>query len=452
VGRHPSTAREGIVLSIEVLTLIMLGAMVLLLIIGLPLAFVTGIIAFGFALALYGPLSLLLIASRIYSFVNVYALVAVPMFVLMASVLERSGVARDLFRAMHVLAGNLPGGLAIQTMAVAVLMAAMTGIIGGEIVLLGLVALPQMLRLNYDRKLAIGTVCAGGSLGTMIPPSIVLIFYGLTAQVSIGDLFVATIIPGLMLAAIYVAYILVRCYLNPDLGPPAPPEERDRSFVEKMLMLRHIFLPLMVVFMVLGSIYGGIASVGEAAGMGVIGVLISAAVRKELSWQLVRGALHQTMVTCGVILWLVFGATALIGVYNLMGGIDFVKNLISGLPFAPIVIILIMMAILLVLGFFIDWVGIMLLTMPIFVPIVTDMGYSPIWFGILFCMNMQVSYLSPPFGPAAFYLKGVVPPDISLQDIYKSLWPFMGLQIIGIAIVIMFPQLALWLPQLVYGN
>jgi tripartite ATP-independent transporter DctM subunit len=452
VGRHPSTAREGIVLSIEVLTLIMLGAMVLLLIIGLPLAFVTGIIAFGFALALYGPLSLLLIASRIYSFVNVYALVAVPMFVLMASILERSGVARDLFQAMHVLAGNLPGGLAIQTMAVAVLMAAMTGIIGGEIVLLGLVALPQMLRLNYDRKLAIGTVCAGGSLGTMIPPSIVLIFYGLTAQVSIGDLFVATIIPGLMLAAIYVAYILVRCYLNPDLGPPAPPEERDRSFVEKMLMLRHIFLPLMVVFMVLGSIYGGIASVGEAAGMGVIGVLISAAVRKELSWQLVRGALHQTMVTCGVILWLVFGATALIGVYNLMGGIDFVKNLISGLPFAPIVIILIMMAILLVLGFFIDWVGIMLLTMPIFVPIVTDMGYSPIWFGILFCMNMQVSYLSPPFGPAAFYLKGVVPPDISLQDIYKSLWPFMGLQIIGIAIVIMFPQLALWLPQLVYGN
>jgi TRAP-type mannitol/chloroaromatic compound transport system permease large subunit len=175
-------------------------------------------------------------------------------------------------------------------------------------------------------------------------------------------------------------------------------------------------------------------------------------VRRELSWQLVRGALHQTMTTCGVILWLVFGATALIGVYNLMGGIDFVKNLISGLPFAPIVIVLIMMAILLVLGFFIDWVGIMLLTMPIFVPIVIEMGYSPIWFGILFCMNMQVSYLSPPFGPAAFYLKGVAPPEISLHDIYNSLWPFMGLQVIGIAIVMTFPQLALWLPELVYGN
>ena len=439
-------------MSIEILTLIMLGSMVVLLVIGLPLAFVTGIIAFGFALFLYGPLALPLIASRIYGFVSVYALIAVPMFVFMASVLERSGIARDLFGAMHVLAGNLRGGLAIQTMAVAVLMAAMTGIIGGEIVLLGLVALPQMLRLNYDRNLAIGTVCAGGGLGTMIPPSIVLIFYGLTAQVSIGDLFLATIIPGLLLAGIYIAYILIRCYINPDLGPPAPVEERRLSMAEKLLMVRNIVLPILVVVMVLGSIYGGIASVSEAAGMGVIGVILCTLIRKELNWQLIRESLQQTMLTCGMILWLVFGATALIGVYNLMGGIEFVKNLMTGLPFPPIVILLIMMAILLVLGFFIDWVGIMLLTMPVFVPIITDLGYDPIWFGILFCMNMQISYLSPPFGPAAFYLKGVAPPEISLQDIYNSLWPFMALQIFALAIVMMFPQLALWLPSLAYPN
>ena len=439
-------------MSIEILTLIMLGSMVVLLIIGLPLAFVTGIIAFGFALFLYGPLALPLIASRIYGFVSVYALIAVPMFVFMASVLERSGIARDLFGAMHVLAGNLRGGLAIQTMAVAVLMAAMTGIIGGEIVLLGLVALPQMLRLNYDRNLAIGTVCAGGGLGTMIPPSIVLIFYGLTAQVSIGDLFLATIIPGLLLAGIYIAYILIRCYINPNLGPPAPVEERRLSMAEKLLMVRNIVLPILVVVMVLGSIYGGIASVSEAAGMGVIGVILCTLIRKELNWQLIRESLQQTMLTCGMILWLVFGATALIGVYNLMGGIEFVKNLMTGLPFPPIVILLIMMAILLVLGFFIDWVGIMLLTMPVFVPIITDLGYDPIWFGILFCMNMQISYLSPPFGPAAFYLKGVAPPEISLQDIYNSLWPFMALQIFALAIVMMFPQLALWLPSLAYPN
>ena len=439
-------------MSIEILTLIMLGSMVVLLVIGLPLAFVTGIIAFGFALFLYGPLALPLIATRIYGFVSVYALIAVPMFVFMASALERSGIARDLFGAMHVLAGNLRGGLAIQTMAVAVLMAAMTGIIGGEIVLLGLVALPQMLRLNYDRNLAIGTVCAGGGLGTMIPPSIVLIFYGLTAQVSIGDLFLATIIPGLLLAGIYIAYILIRCHITPDLGPPAPVENRDLSFAEKMKMVRDSLLPGLVVVMVLGSIYGGIASVSEAAGMGVIGVILCTWIRKELKWQLIRESLHQTMMTCGVILWLVFGATALIGVYNLMGGIDFVKNLMTGLPFPPIVILLIMMAILLVLGFFIDWIGIMMLTMPVFVPIVVEMGYDPIWFGILFCMNMQISYLSPPFGPAAFYLKGVAPPEISLQDIYNSLWPFMALQILALAIVMTFPQLALWLPSLAYPS
>lgn len=443
-------------MSIEILTLIMLGSMVLLLVIGLPLAFVTGLIAFGFALGLYGPMALPLIASRVYGFVSVYALIAVPMFVLMASVLERSGIARDLFSAMHVLAGNLKGGLAIQTMAVAVLMAAMTGIIGGEIVLLGLVALPQMLARGYDRKLAIGTVCAGGGLGTMIPPSIVLIFYGLTAEVSIGDLFLATIIPGLLLATIYVAYILIRCYLNPELGPPAPKQAGPLTIRDKLLMVRDILLPVMVVGMVLGTIYGGIASVSEAAGMGVVGVLICTCIRKELTWTLIRESLHQTMMTCGVILWLVFGASALIGVYNLMGGIDFVRDLMTGLPFAPIVILLIMMGILLVLGFFIDWIGIMLLTMPIFVPIVRDLApafgldpqWAAIWFGILFCMNMQISYLSPPFGPAAFYLKGVAPPEITLQDIYNSLWPFMGLQILGLALVMKFPQLALWLPIL----
>jgi tripartite ATP-independent transporter DctM subunit len=221
---------------------------------------------------------------------------------------------------------------------------------------------------------------------------------------------------------------------------------------EKLKMVRDVMLPVGVAGMVLGSIYGGIASVSEAAGMGVVGVIISAWIRKELSWEMMKGALHQTMMTCGVILWLTFGANALIGVYNLMGGIEFVKALISGLPFAPMGIILIMMAILIVLGFFIDWIGIMLLTMPIFVPIIVGFGYSPIWFGILFCMNMQISYLSPPFGPAAFYLKGVAPPEISLQDIYNSLWPFMMLQVVGMGLVLYFPILALWLPSLVYGN
>ena len=434
-------------MGIEWISLLMVGAIAVLLAMGLPLAFVTGAVAMAFAVGNFGLAGLFLIESRILSLVREFVLVAVPMFILMASVLERSGVARDLYRAMHIWAGGLRGGLAVQTMIVAVLMAAMTGIIGGEIILLGLVALPQMLRLNYDRGLAIGTICAGGSLGTMIPPSIVLIIYGLTAGVDIGRLFVATIVPGLLLATIYIGYIVVRCRLNPALGPPAPPEERNLPRAEKVRLIGGLVLPLGVAGGVLGSIYLGVASVSEAAGMGAVGAILSAAARRELNWPMLRDALYQTMNTCGMLLWITFGATALIGVYNLMGGDAFVKSLVTGLPLPPLGIIAVMMAVLILLGLFMDWIGICLLTMPIFVPIVISLGYSPVWFGILFCMNMQISYLTPPFGPAAFYLKGVAPPGIELGHIYKALWPFIGLQACGLAAVLFFPEVALWLPD-----
>ena len=434
-------------MGIEWISLLMVGAIAVLLAMGLPLAFVTGAVAMAFAVGNFGLAGLFLIESRILSLVREFVLVAVPMFILMASVLERSGVARDLYRAMHIWAGGLRGGLAVQTMIVAVLMAAMTGIIGGEIILLGLVALPQMLRLNYDRGLAIGTICAGGSLGTMIPPSIVLIIYGLTAGVDIGRLFVATIVPGLLLATIYIGYIVVRCRLDPALGPPAPPEERNLPRAEKVRLIGGLVLPLGVAGGVLGSIYLGIASVSEAAGMGAVGAILSAAARRELNWPMLRDALYQTMNTCGMLLWITFGATALIGVYNLMGGDAFVKSLVTGLPLPPLGIIAVMMAVLILLGLFMDWIGICLLTMPIFVPIVIALGYSPVWFGILFCMNMQISYLTPPFGPAAFYLKGVAPPGIELGHIYKALWPFIGLQACGLAAVVFFPEVALWLPD-----
>ena len=439
-------------MAIETLTLLMIGGIALLLIMGLPLAFVTGTVAMVLALSLFGPNALTLVASRTYTLMSEFVLVAVPMFLLMASIMERSGVARDLFRAMHIWAGGLPGGLAIQTLCVAVLMAAMTGIIGGEIVLLGLIALPQMLRRKYDKHLAIGTICAGGSLGTMIPPSIVLIVYGLTANVSIGDLFLATVFPGLLLAGLYLGYILVRCLINPELGPPASLEERSMPLREKLVLLKGIVLPLLVAAWVLGSIYAGIAAVSEAAGMGVVGAIASAAVRRELNWTMIRESLHQTMATCGMLLWLTFGANGLIGVYNLMGGTRFIQNLMTGLPLEPLGIVVVMMAVLIVLGMFMDWIGVLLLTMPIFVPVVVALGFDPIWFGVIFCMNMQISYMTPPFGPAAFYLKGVAPPEISLHDIFNSLWPFIGLQAVGLAIVVLFPQIALWLPAVVFAT
>ena len=439
-------------MSIASITLLIVVAIGVLLCMGLPLAFVTGAVAVTAGLMKFGTPVLGLIASRIYSFMSEYVLVAVPMFILMASLMERSGVARDLYRAMYVWGGRLRGALAVQTLIAAVIMAAMTGIIGGEIVLLGLIALPQMLRLRYDKGLAVGTICAGGSLGTMIPPSIVLILYGLTANVSIGDLFLATVVPGLLLALLYLVYIVAICHLKPELGPPAPPEERDLPLTAKLALLKGLVLPLSVAVWVLGSIYAGIASVSEAAGMGVVGTLLSAAARRELNWPMVREALHQTMNTCGMLLWLTFGATALIGVYNLMGGTQFVRSAVVGLELSPLLVVLLMMAILIVMGMFMDWVGILLLTIPIFVPVIVSLGYNAIWFGILFCMNMQISYLSPPFGPAAFYLKGVAPPEISLRDIYVGVSPFIVLQLIGLALVLFYPDIAMWLPRLVYGG
>jgi tripartite ATP-independent transporter DctM subunit len=431
-------------LDIGTISLLIIVVMITLMLTGMPLAWVTMLLAVGCTLLWLGPAGLPLVASRVYGFVSEYVFVAVPLFVLMACIMEGSGVARDLFRAMHVFAGGLPGGLAVQTTLVAVVMAAMTGIIGGEIVLLGLLALPQMLRLNYDPKLAIGTICAGGSLGTMIPPSVVLILYGLTANVSIGDLFLAGVTPGLLLGGLYVGYIMLRCSLNPALGPPAPVEERQMPLAEKLALLKGLILPLMIIVWVLGSIYGGIASVTESAGIGALGAIASAWLRRELTWALIKRALLQTMTTVGVLLWLAFGANALIGIYNIMGGTGYLRGLISGLPLEPIGIIVVMMLILVVLGMFMDWIGILLLTMPIFVPVATELGFDPVWFGILFCMNMQASYLTPPFGPAAFYLKSVAPPEITMQLIFRGVLPFVALQLIGLLVVLLFPQVALW--------
>jgi tripartite ATP-independent transporter DctM subunit len=435
-------------MSIEWITVLMFGSMLVLLALGLPLAFVTGLIGVTFCVGLYGVNGLQLVASRIYSFMNEYALVSVPMFIMMASLMERSGVAKDLFDAMRIWGGKLPGGLAIQTMIAATIMGAMTGIIGGEIVLLGLIALPQMLRLGYDRKLAIGTICAGGSLGTMIPPSIVLIIYGLTVNVPIGELFTANLVPGLLLAGVYMVYIFVRCQIDPRLGPPAPESERAISLLHKLAHLKGLLLPLLVIASVLGTIYTGVASVTEAAGMGVVGTMIASAARRELNWTNLRESAQQTMRTCGMLLWLSFGATAMIGVYNLAGGPGFVRELMTGLDLPAVGIVVLMMLMLLVLGCIMDWVGICLLTMPIFVPIVRELGYSPVWFGVLFCLNMQVSYLSPPFGPAAFYLKGVAPPDIGLNEIFAALSPFILLQLSVLLVVLFYPEIALWLPGL----
>jgi tripartite ATP-independent transporter DctM subunit len=435
-------------LDIAAWSAIILITMVGLLVIGVPLAFTTGAIAVALCLMLYGPQSLFLIGSRTFTFLDSYTLVSVPFFIYMACILERSGLATDLYNALNVWAGRVRGGLAIVTTGVGVVLAATVGVIGGEIVVLGLVALPQLLRLGYDRKLAIGTVCASGSLGTMIPPSIILVFYGITTGTDVADLFLASLMPGLLLAGIYITYILIRCTLNPAMGPPPPPEQMNMPFRAKLGLLKGIALPLLIAFSVMGSIYLGVASVTESAAVGAVAVTLAVFLKGGLKIDMVRDAAWQTMSTCGMVMWLVLGTNALIGVFTIMGGIDFAKGLLTGLPFSSFVVLLIMMAVWIFLGFFIDWIGIMLLTMPIFIPAAKAFGFDLVWFGVLFNICMQIAYLSPPFAPAAFYLKGVAPKDMTLDEIFSAMWPFIGLQIIGLSLVVWFPKIATWLPSL----
>jgi tripartite ATP-independent transporter DctM subunit len=279
----------------------------------------------------------------------------------------------------------------------------------------------------------------------------VLIVYGLTAGVSIGDLFLGGVLPGLLLAGFYITYIITRSVLNPALAPQLPADQLDIPLTEKLRLLKGLILPILIIVWVLGSIYGGIASVTEAAGVGAVAALLAAAVRGEFSLALLWEAMQRTMSTVGIIIWLTLGANAFIGIYNIMGGTRYLSGAIAGLPLEPWQIILVMMFILFVLGMVLDWIGITLLTMPIFVPVIIDLGYDPVWFGILFCMNMQCSFLTPPFGPAAFYLKSVAPPHIQLQTIFGALLPFIGMQILALLFLLVFPQLALWLPSLARG-
>jgi tripartite ATP-independent transporter DctM subunit len=429
-------------MDVATISLLLLVGILGLLAIGVPLGFATGFLGVAIAYGKFGLPGLGLVMQRMYGLATEYVIISVPLFIFMASLLERSGIARDMYDALNVWLYRVRGGVAVVTTLMAIIMAAMSGIIGGEIVLLGLVALPQMLRLGYDQNLAIGTICAGGSLGTMIPPSIVLIVYGLITETSIHALFIAAVIPGLMLGGIYIVYVIVRTQLNPSLAPIDESIAADMSLKERLTHAKGIIPPVLLVFVVLGSIYGGVTSITEAAGIGVVGSLAIIAFRGELNWRMFNEALAQTFRSAGTILWVTFGATILAGAYNLSGGPSYVANSILGLDLPPFGVILAMMAIFLLLGMFMDWIGIVLLAMPVFLPIVTKLGYDPIWFGILFCINMQVSFLSPPFGPAAFYLKSVAPPEIDLIDIFRSFGPFICLQLVVLALVLLFPWLA----------
>ncbi len=423
---------------IGTLSIILIVGLLALISIGVPMGFASGFMGAVLVFLNIGEHALGILLSRYYSLVVTYSFLSVPLFIFMASLLERSNIARDLYDALNAWLRKTRGGVGVVTAIMATIMAAMSGIIGGEIVLLGLIALPQMLRLKYDQDMSIGIICASGSLGTMIPPSIVLIIYGLTTETSITMLFQEAIVPGLMISGLIITYILIRTRLQPHLAPLS--DEPPLTLKEKISYLPGLLPPIGIVIIVLGSIYSGITGITEAAGMGVVATLIIIFARKELTLFLFKDALTRTFKASGTILTITFGATVLAGAYSLAGGPKYVAETILAYDLKPMYLIFMMQLMFLVMGAFMDWVGIVLLAMPVFLPIVLALGFDPIWFGILFCVNMQVSFLSPPFGPAAFYLKSVAPPHISLTDIFRGFAPFIVIQLIVLACVMFFPE------------
>ena len=450
-------------IGIDTLSLLMFGALLALLFCGLPLAFVTGSLGVLFIYTVGDQFMLNIIPTRIFPLMTNYQLSAIPLFIFMAAMLERAGLIDEMFDVLYKWMGGLNGGLAIATILASTILAAMVGVIGAAVVTMGIIALPAMLRRSYDPKIALGSIMAGGTLGILIPPSILAIIYAVVAQQSVGELYVGSILPGLMLSGLYSLYVGVQAYLKPERGPALPKEERV-SMVEKLALLRQMLAPIILIFVVLGVIFSGAATPVEAAGIGSFGAMLVAAMHGRLNWKSVKEACITTAKASAMVLWIIFGATIFVGFYILQGGQDFVSELILGTGLGPYGVLVLMMIILVFLGMFLDWVGILLLAVPIFIPIIAQLtfggalglpGVAPedvaLWFGVLYMVNMQMSFLSPPFGYALFYMRGVAPRSISTATIFRSAIPFLILQLVGLTVCVLFPDIVLWLPRLVYG-
>jgi tripartite ATP-independent transporter DctM subunit len=425
----------------------MFSSLVALMLSGAGLAFVLGAIAFLSTILIWGPNALIVTTLNTFETMTSESLMAIPLYVLMASILQKSGIIEDLYEAMEKWFGNLHGGLAIGTVVICTIMAAMTGVVGAAVAAMGILALPSMLKRKYHPPLALGAICAGGTLGILIPPSVVTIVYAITAQISIGKMFIAGIIPGIILAASYSIYIYVRARLNPDIAP-LNQEAADISIAEKLSAVKTLILPFFVIISVLGSIYAGIATPTEAAAVGVFGAILSSAISGRLKVDQLSQAATDTLRVTAMILWITIGARAFISVFVATGGADSILTFVQDLEASRWIILAAMMLILILLGLFLDEIGIILLCVPVFLPIVKVLGFDPLWFGVLFMITAQMAYITPPFGYTLFYLKGVLPDHIGIGQVYRGVIPFFFIQVVVLILFMIFPQIVTWLPEL----
>ena len=443
------------------LALVMLGLFIFLILLGFPIAFtLVGMgVAFGYY-AYYQPGTeffdnrvFYLLTQNTWSIMSNDVLVAVPLFLFMGYAIERSNILDKLFYSLQVALRNVPGSMAVAALVTCALFATATGIVGAVVTLMGLLALPAMLKAGYDQKLSCGVICAGGTLGILIPPSIMLIVYAAAASVSVVRLYAAALLPGFLLAGFYGIYVVIRVVLNPALAPKLPKEQSDVPWGRAFMLLAQAFVPLAVlVLAVLGSIIFGLATPTEAAAVGALGSLILAAAYRALTWQRVREAVYLTARTSAMVCFLFIGSWTFSSVFSYLGGEGVIKAFVLGLDLNPVMFLILSQFIIFLLGWPLEWSEIIIIFVPIFLPLLPHFGIDPMVFGILVALNLQTSFLTPPMAMSAYYLKGIAPPFVELWTIFKGCFPFLGLVFVTMFLVYVFPQLMFWLPDLFYGG
>ncbi|MDF1749818.1 MAG: TRAP transporter large permease subunit [Alphaproteobacteria bacterium] len=442
--------------------LLMFPALLFLIFMGVPVAFSLMGVAFVFGLFTFGNASFFLYTQKIEDIASNFVLAAVPMFVFMGAMLERSGIAENLFSAVHLWTRRLPGGLAIGTIIMCIIFAASTGVVGATETVVGLLAIPAMMRYKYNKSLISGTICAGGSLGTIIPPSVVVVVLGPIADVSIGDLMVGMIFPGLLLSVLYIVYILGLCILKPEAGPrrTLAPGEVDLPIKEKLVItIKALVPPIAMIIAVLGSIMMGWAAPTEASALGALGAFLLTVMYGKCTWQTFKEAVVKTLTVTAMIMLILLGGSIFTGVFVGAGGMGIMRDMIEAVNLGPWGLLFLFLALVFLAGFFLEWISILLIFVPLFIPFIRESwaatGYGgyfdPVWFCMLILIMIQSSYLSPPMAPAIFYLRGIAPPEMTLKDMYKGVVPFLVIQGITLVIVMSFPQITLWLPKQLLG-
>jgi tripartite ATP-independent transporter DctM subunit len=435
------------------LGVLMLGLFVVLIMLGFPIAFTLMAIGVGFGYMAMGDSIFSLLVQRAYNVMSNDVLISVPLFVFMGYVIERANILDRLFRSIQLAAGGLPASLAVATLITCALFATATGIVGAVVTLMGLLAFPAMLRHGYDVRLSAGVICAGGCLGILIPPSIMLILYGATAGVSVVQLYAGALFPGLMLTGLYMLYVIGRAMLNPSLAPKLSKEERNVPLGVVIWSLATSFLPLaLLISAVLGSIMFGLATPHEAAAVGALGSLVLAAAYRSLTWAKLKESVYLTARTSAMVCWLFVGSFLFSAVFAYLGGHEVIRDFVVALDLNPITFMLMAQIIIFILGWPLEWTEIIIIFVPIFLPLLEHFGIDPLFFGLLIALNIQTSFLSPPVAMAPFYLKGVAPAHVTINQIFAGVMPYLVIVVAAMALLYIFPGIGLWLPEVIYSR